>query len=488
MHGIAIFIVAGFAVRLYCNRGKAAISGEIVRLCHFFDIKIERIIGFAARYLMLAAVLLLAVMSPARAGSTVIEDIRYGVNAGKVRVVIDLSAGTDYRAFTLADPPRLVIDLPQTDWKTQRAKPVRSNEILKSYRSGELDEGLTRIVFDLKKTAIIANAFTLDRDGAARDRVVVDMQLASDNLFRARLEKIFGNADIRGAGTASPVAKSAAPPAVTSGLAAARSEKIQAETPKTAVVTALPTPKPAPRVLPNSPYAKDRKYIVVIDAGHGGPDPGATSGRIYEKHITLAVARELRRQLEETGRYRVVMTRDKDVYIRLRDRLSMARKERADLFISIHADKIDRTDVRGASIYTLSRQASDAETARLADRENQAGVVAGVDLASESEDVAGILLDLAMREKMNESSLLARFVEAAMRRESIKLLPNSHRSAGFAVLKAPDVPSVLIETGFLSNASEAKLLGSSAFQRKIAGAIVDGVDAYFRKILALQKI
>jgi len=468
---------------VYTESGeKLKATGDFVRRSRFFDI---RIIWESCLQLLLAVAFMLVVTPQAQAADTVLEDIRYGVNAGKVRVVIDLSAGTEYRAFTLADPPRLVIDLPRVGWKTQRAKPVRSNDVLKSYRSGELDEGLTRIVFDLKKPAIIATAFTLDSDGSARDRVVVDIQPATDNLFRARLEKIFGNKDIRSAAVpgAAPVA-----PVATSALAAARSGKIQDETPKNTVVTALPSPKPAPRVLPNSPYAKDRKYIVVIDAGHGGPDPGATSGRIYEKHITLAVARELRRQLEETGRYRVVMTRDKDVYIRLRDRLNMARKERADLFISIHADKIDRTDVRGASIYTLSRQASDAETARLADRENQAGVVAGVDLASESEDVAGILLDLAMREKMNESSLLARFVEAALRSESIKLLPNSHRSAGFAVLKAPDVPSILIETGFLSNASEAKLLGSSVFQRKIAGAIVEGVDAYFRKILALQKI
>lgn len=426
--------------------------------------------------MILCAGLLLAAVQTAHAADTVVEDIRYGLNAGKTRVVVDMNRKSDYRVFMLADPPRLVIDLENADWRIPRTQPVRRGDVLKSYRSGDLDDGLTRIVFDLKQTAVIDAAFALDRSGTSRDRVVVDVRPASQNLFAARLEKIFGNKDLKGTG---PVA----PPA--SVLAVTRNDVVQQAAPSAADV-AKPTRKP--QTLPNSPYAKDRKYIVVIDAGHGGGDPGAVTKGVYEKNVTLAVARELRRQLEETGRYKVVMTRDSDKYIKLRDRLEIARRERGDLFISIHADKIDRTDVRGASIYTLSRQASDKETARLAERENNAGIVAGVDLASESEDVAGILLDLAMREKMNESSLLAKFLESAFRSKNVKLLPNSHRSAGFAVLKAPDVPSVLIEIGFLSNPTEAKMLGSAEFQRRISGAILEGVDAYFRKIIALQKI
>lgn len=426
--------------------------------------------------MILCAVLVLAALHPAQAADTVVEDIRYGLNAGKTRVVVDLDRKTDFRVFMLADPPRLVIDIENADWRIPRTQPVRRGDVLKSYRSGDLDDGLTRIVFDLKQTAVIDSAFGLDRSGTARDRVVVDIRPASQNLFAARLEKIFGNKNLKGTGAVQPPA---------SAMAEARNDKVQQAAPPAADIT-KPTRKPP--VLPQSPFAKDRKYIVVIDAGHGGGDPGAVTKGIYEKNVTLSVARELRRQLEETGRYKVVMTRDRDQYIKLRERLEIARRERGDLFISIHADKIDRTDVRGASIYTLSRQASDKETARLAERENNAGVVAGVDLASESDDVAGILLDLAMREKMNESSLLAKFLESAFRSKNVKLLPNSHRSAGFAVLKAPDVPSVLIEIGFLSNPTEAKMLGSAEFQRRISGAILDGVDAYFRKIVALQKI
>ena len=428
--------------------------------------------------MILCAALVLAVLHPGRAaaGDTVVEDIRYGLNAGKTRVVVDMNRPSDFRVFMLADPPRLVIDIENADWRIPRTQPVRRGDVLKSYRSGDLDDGLTRIVFDLKQTAVIDTAFSLARSGTARDRVVVDVRPASQNLFAARLEKIFGNKNLKGTGIVVPPA---------SALAETRNAAVQQAAPAIGDV-AKPTRKPP--TLPPSPYAKDRKYIVVIDAGHGGGDPGAVTKGIYEKNVTLSVARELRRQLEETGKYKVVMTRDSDKYIRLRDRLEIARREKGDLFISVHADKIDRTDVRGASIYTLSRQASDKETARLAERENNAGIVAGVDLASESEDVAGILLDLAMREKMNESSLLAKFLESAFRSKNVKLLPNSHRSAGFAVLKAPDVPSVLIEIGFLSNPTEAKMLGSAEFQRRISGAIVEGVDAYFRKIIALQKI
>jgi N-acetylmuramoyl-L-alanine amidase len=200
------------------------------------------------------------------------------------------------------------------------------------------------------------------------------------------------------------------------------------------------------------------------------------------------VARELRRQLEETGRYKVVMTRDTDVYITLKDRVNISRNIKADLFVSIHADKIDRTNVRGTSSYTLSETASDKETALLAENENNAGFVAGVDLGQESQDVADILLDLAMREKMNESNMFARLLTHALLRKNVQLLPNSHRSAGFVVLKAPDVPSVLIETGFISNQNEAKLLNSGQFQRNIADAITEGIDAYFRKIQSLQKL
>lgn len=418
--------------------------------------------------------------TPAAAQALSVEGIRFGDNAGKTRLVIDLSRKTPYRAFLLPSPNRLVVDIPQAGWKIPRSRFV-TDSLLKGYRSGALEDGVTRIIFDLKKPGVISGSFALPKSATAKDRVVIDIAPSSQNLFNARLEEVAGDRDLKGA-SKTPLKKDRA----------SEFRQLQNRLATDAAPAALPIKKPVQK--PKSETAAKRaaaarKYTIIIDPGHGGQDPGAIGpGSIREKNITLSTARALKKMLEETGRYRVYLTRDSDKFVRLRERLDFSRKKGGDLFISIHADKIGRKNVRGASIYTLSETASDEETARLAEEENNAGIVAGVDLSEESADVADILLDLAMREKMNESNLLARYLEQSLKSEKIRLLPNSHRSAGFAVLKAPDVPSVLLEIGFLSNSEEAKLLSSSQFQSRISKAIMAGVDAYFRKIQALQKI
>lgn len=422
-----------------------------------------------------------------------IEDIRYGMNAGKIRVVVDVNRPVDFRAFLINNPNRVALDVPTASWAVSRAKSV-NNQLVKAYRSGDISGNLTRIVFDIGRPAIISNAFSLPKDQFSKDRIVIDLEPVSQNLFNAQVQVVVGKQDLAG-GTVAP--------APASTMRIQENARIEAES---YMPTTLPIKNPRaaaqvgksqiPKSLPSislppakTPPAARRKYNIIIDAGHGGQDPGAIGqGGVYEKHITLATAKIVKRKLEDTGRYKVVLTRSNDTYIKLRERVNVARREKGDLFISLHADKIDRKAVRGASIYTLSENASDAETERLADSENNSGVVAGVDLATESAEVADILLDLAMREKMNESNLFARYIGESFRREKVKLLPNSHRAAGFAVLKAPDIPSVLIEMGFLSNADEVKLLNSSAFQAKIGDALADGIDAYFRKIEALSKI
>ncbi|GEM_PF-71091 len=223
-------------------------------------------------------------------------------------------------------------------------------------------------------------------------------------------------------------------------------------------------------------------YTVVIDAGHGGIDPGATGGSIKEKDITLATAKTLKRLMEQTGRYKVRLTRETDVYLKLHQRVALARAAQADLFISIHADSINRRDVKGASIYTLSNQASDAQTEKLAARENRVDLISGVDLSVEDDEVANILIDLSMRETMNQSKFFANTVVNAMHGGNIRMLENPHRYAGFAVLKAPDIPSVLIEIGFVSNESEAKRLMSPAYQEQIGKAVMEGVGRYFETL------
>lgn len=251
-----------------------------------------------------------------------------------------------------------------------------------------------------------------------------------------------------------------------------------APAPVTKAAMAVPAPQPMEPVEPRALPA-DGKPVVVIDPGHGGVDPGAigVSG-IYEKYITLAVARELKASLEKNGRYKVYLTRDRDIFIRLRDRVAIARQYNADLFISLHADSVANPQLKGLSVYTLSQNASDSEAQALADKENKADLIAGIDLSHESADVANILIDLAQRETMNRSAGFAGGVVDEVGREQT-LLGNTHRFAGFAVLKAPDVPSVLVEMGYLSNETEERNLRQPEYRVKLAKGISRAVDRFF---------
>jgi N-acetylmuramoyl-L-alanine amidase len=244
---------------------------------------------------------------------------------------------------------------------------------------------------------------------------------------------------------------------------------VQTETATPAAFAPIPTRKPpAPR-----------KPVIAIDPGHGGRDPGAISvGGMYEKDITLAMGKELRAALVGTGRYRVTMTRDRDVSVRLRERVRRARQAGADLFLSIHADALGNPSVRGLSVYTLSEKASDAEAAALAERENKADIILGMDFSHESPDVTNILIDLAQRETMNRS---VRFANTLLEElpPDVRTLNHSRRYAGFAVLKAPDVPSALLEMGYLSNHTDEKLLRQRAYRAKLAQAVLRSLDGFF---------
>ena len=221
--------------------------------------------------------------------------------------------------------------------------------------------------------------------------------------------------------------------------------------------------------------------MVAIDPGHGGIDPGTTGAKgAREKQITLAMALVLKRQLEASGRYRVRLTRDRDKFVRLRQRVAKARDSNAELFISLHADAIKNRRFRGASVYTLSEVASDKEAEELAAKENKVDLIVGMDFSDKSPEVTNILIDLAQRETMNYAAQFATLLLSELR-GSVKVLRNSHRFAGFAVLKAPDVPSVLIEMGYLSNATDEKLLSSAAYRRKLAAAITRAMDGLFAK-------
>ncbi|MCB9987785.1 MAG: N-acetylmuramoyl-L-alanine amidase [Rhodospirillales bacterium] len=421
---------------------------------------------------LLLTVTLLMAGWPASARALSIDGIRFGAHPDKTRLVVDLSEKTDFRAFVLADPYRMVVDLPDFDWQAGAiAKPVGG--AVKDVRQGRLKPGVSRIVVDMAGPVVIRSAFILPQDRDHPHRLVLDFSSANQDEFLQYKGRLLGNLDVD---NVTPVMASNMAVSSMPQEAGNQAQK----TIKTAGGMIVPPHKPP---LPDGIPPRTEKPIIVIDPGHGGTDPGAVGANgVFEKHVTLAMAKELKRQLEATGRYTVHLTRDTDTYIRLHKRVAYARKRNADLFVSLHADSIDKSNVRGASIYTLSEKASDAQTERLAARENRADLIAGVDLSVEDETVASILVDLAMRDTMNQSKFLANTMVVTMKSSSVKTLENPHRYAGFAVLKAPDIPSVLVEMGFMSNRQEAQMLNQTDYRRKIAGSLREGIEAYFRKV------
>lgn len=380
-----------------------------------------------------------------------VDQVRFGVFEGKTRMVLDVSNVTDFRTFILDSPYRIVVDLPTFDWKAGNL-PSHPESGVTSIRQGALESGVSRIVFDLDRPVAIQSAFLLPRQGEKGDRIVIDFSRIPEGAIAQNLDKVFGTL------SAGDVI-----------------EKTSVYAKMDRGVVDLPLPEQKPICLP--------KPLVVIDPGHGGQDPGALGpDGLYEKSVVLALSKELRDQLLETGRYRVLLTREKDVFIRLRDRVKFARDNQADLFISIHADSVHKRDTQGTSIYTLSQKASDEQTAKLAEKENQSDLIGGVDLEIEDQQVAYILGDFLMTDTMNQSKFFANTLVSKMEEGGIHVLQNPHRYAGFAVLKAPDVPSVLIEAGFMSNAKEARMLNTPVHRKRVALSILRGIDAYFEQV------
>jgi N-acetylmuramoyl-L-alanine amidase len=428
----------------------------------------------AFKSLRLALFLLLGFcLIPGRSWAALsINQVRFGTHPDKTRLVLDLSGKTDFRVFTLESPYRLLIDLPDFQWNAGNASTTPSSSV-RALRYGTLQPGISRIVFEMTRPVAVESAFFIPAQGSQPGRLVIDYAPASGKKFQDGMKHIRGTLHVAGenVGEDMTVYQDRAP----KNLAL----------PAHAVSTLTP-PAVSP---PPAPDSIVRKPLIIIDPGHGGVDPGAISAHdANEKNITLALARALKKQLESTGRYRVALTRDKDVFIKLRDRVTFAREREAELFISLHADSIGKPDVSGVSVYTLSEKASDKQTAKLAEQENRADLIAGLDLSTEDEDVAGILVDLAMRDTMNQSNFFANKIIEKLRAGSVSLLEKPHRSAGFAVLKAPDIPSVLVETGFMSNKKEAALLATPAHREKIAHALCGAVDSYFEQVRKNQKI
>jgi N-acetylmuramoyl-L-alanine amidase len=444
------------------------------------------------RLLLIAMAVLGMVGPPARAADPVrILAVGAGDSLG-LQIVIDVERRVDPQVFLLNEPMRLIVDLGNARWGLAQAAVPQG--AIAGWRYGRREDGkAARLVVDLSMPALVKRiGYDLSAPrGIAR--LVVDLEPSSRDAFAGSAQSWKRTSDLLrdvytppeprpvavGPAVRRPAASAAPPPpspSVDPTPAVASPAPVAAPTVAPPLVAAAPAAAPRRGASPRLPG----KRVVVIDPGHGGQDPGAIGASgTYEKTITLMVARDLKRQLEGTGRYVVHLTRDSDVFLRLRDRVQKARDLKAELFISVHADSIGSPDLRGASIYTLSDTASDAEAAALAARENRADIIAGVDLSNESRDVANILIDLAQRETMNRSASFAHVLVDQLGREIRLQAVKPHRFAGFAVLKAPDVPAVLLELGYLSNREDESLMKQPAHRRRVALGVQRAVDAFF---------
>jgi N-acetylmuramoyl-L-alanine amidase len=336
---------------------------------------------------------------------------------------------------------------------------VPATGVVAGVRVGRPNDTLARVTLDLVAAAELAGVALLAAAGDDPCRLVVDL------------------AATEFAG----VARAAAAPAATAfagqPVQVAEAADAAAEAPE-ATMAVLPLPPRKPPV--PSGVAGDRELpLIVIDAGHGGVDPGAIGpSGLEEKEVTLAIAKALRQQLLADGRYRVQLTRQDDRFIALRERFGLAQQAGASLFVSLHADAHRNPLLRGASVYTLSEKASDAETEALAAKENKSDLLGGVQYPEDNELVGTILLDMTRYETLNYSREFAKELVSELKRDTL-LLRNTERYAGFAVLKAPDIPSVLVELGYLSNTEDEALLQSAKHQRKLAGAIARAIELYF---------
>jgi N-acetylmuramoyl-L-alanine amidase len=380
----------------------------------------------------------------------VASGVRLAGDAKQTRFVLDLDRAIRFRVFALADPYRLVVDIPQVSFQLDPGVGTGGRGLIKAFRYGLVMPGGSRIVFDLTGPAKVAKSYVLEAAHGQPSRLVLELEEADRTSFVQSLG-IESRPELRPA------------------IADAAQAVVAAE--------AAVAPRPA--------AAADLRPVIVIDPGHGGVDNGTMAGSESEKSLVLGFGLALRDRIEKSGKYRVVMTRTDDTFIPLADRVRIAHNQSAALFVSIHADALPRGegDAQGATIYTLSDRASDAEAERLAEAENKADAIGGVNLTEEPTEVADILIDLAQRETRTFSNRFARLLMSEMK-NTVRMHKHPLKSAGFKVLKAPDVPSVLIELGYVSNKGDLEHLVSESWRSRTVGSMAQAIDAFFAKRLA----
>ncbi len=376
------------------------------------------------------------------------EGVRVSTTEQGSRLVLDLDNTPQYKIFTLANPARLVIDLKSSTAKNKLNLPDFSTTPINNVRHGIREKTTLRIVFDLNKNVTFESQ-TLGPNQNYPHRLVVD--LLHD--IPKQIKTVKPATEIKKPTPAAPV---------------------KAEVPK-------PIEKPATVVKTTKPIVR-RDIVIAIDAGHGGQDSGALGKRgTKEKDVVLAIARKLAKLIKKEPGMRAYMTRNSDVFVRLRDRIKRARDNHADMFISIHADAFHNYRAKGASVYVLSERGASSEAAKLlADKENTADLAGGVSLEDKDDLLASVLLDLSQTASLEGSLEVANTVLTGLKR--VGSVHKKHvESAAFVVLKSPDIPSILVETAFISNPDEERKLRSPRHQDKLAKAMFAGIKNYFRR-------
>lgn len=369
--------------------------------------------------------LLLAAFGASAAKPVTVKDVRLWAGPDGTRLVFDLSAPVDHTVLKLENPDRVVVDIPSATLENGRAMPDGQG-FVKQLRAAAQPNGDLRVVVDLTGPAQ-PKTFTVGPQQSYGHRLVLDL-------------------------------------APSKGTVAAAQASAPAQ----------------PSVVKAAADAHGRDIIVAIDAGHGGVDPGSVGKRgTYEKHVTLAIARRLKERIDREPGMRAVLTRDNDTYVDLRDRIVRARKQQADMFVSVHADSYTNRSVAGSSVYVLSPRGASDESARwLADRENAADLIGGVKLDDKDSVLASVLLDLSQGASMSASIDAAELVMQELYKIG-NITNRGVKHAGFIVLKSPDIPSMLVETAFISNPTEESRLLDPKHQQRLAEAIHQGVRAYF---------
>mgnify|MGYP002788844744 CR=1 FL=1 len=445
-----------------------------------------------------------------------VNEIRIGERKTSTRIVVEVDNLDKHEVFIVSNPDRLVIDIEDSKIKVPlKELESISGKFIKSMRYGRPEKGKLRIVADLTKAVDIKQKFVIEPNKSAKyHRIVVDVEdgiaLADSGALQDAEDSAENSQEVNKKNNVEDENREIPTPASMQFQASKKSadtgdikQEIVGPSPIPQLENTTENLKPLsikpdsiakkdikdPKEVDNKSTkkpevqnnkAKARKPVIVIDPGHGGIDPGAIGqSQTYEKTITFQYAIALKDALEKSGNYKVVLTRKGDYFVNLRERVAIAREAKGDLFISLHADSHPNPKTRGLSVYTLSEKASDREAAALARKANREDIIEGVDLKKESNDLQTLLIDMVQRDTKNNSAEFASMLVKHLGSEA-RLLKNTHRFAGFVVLTGADVPSVLVELGYMSNKMEEKELKTKAYREKLVGAMAQAINDFFK--------